>query len=123
MDAHSDGIFRFAVKHLRDRDLAKDVVQETYARLWVKVEDVEAAKAKSYLFTTAPHYGGRGAQGRAAPGWRSTTKTCNGAASRSRTYKKCLTPAWRSCLRCSAAWCCCATWRGTATRRSPSSPA
>jgi len=55
VDAHSDGIFRFAVKHLRDRDLAKDVVQETYARLWVKVEDVETAKAKSYLFTTAHH--------------------------------------------------------------------
>ena len=55
VDAHSDGIYRFALKHLRDADLAKDVVQESFARLWGKVEEVEAAKAKSYLFTTAHH--------------------------------------------------------------------
>ena len=55
VDAHSDGIYRFALKHLRDADQAKDVVQESFARLWVKVEEVEAAKAKSYLFTTAHH--------------------------------------------------------------------
>lgn len=55
VDAQSDGIYRFALKHLRDADLAKDVVQESFARLWTKVEEVEAAKAKSYLFTTAHH--------------------------------------------------------------------
>ncbi|HPJ51592.1 MAG TPA: RNA polymerase sigma factor [Flavobacteriales bacterium] len=55
VDAHADGIFRFAVKHLRDEDLAKDVVQEAFARLWTKLEQVEATKAKSYLFTTAHH--------------------------------------------------------------------
>ena len=55
VDAHADGLYRFAVKHLRDEDQAKDVVQETFARLWVKVIDVDATKAKSYLFTTAHH--------------------------------------------------------------------
>lgn len=55
VDQHADGIYRFALKHLRDVDVAKDVVQESFARLWVKVEEVEAAKAKSYLFTTAHH--------------------------------------------------------------------
>lgn len=55
VDAHSDGIYRFALKHLRDTDQAKDVVQESFARLWVKVDEVEATKAKSYLFTTAHH--------------------------------------------------------------------
>lgn len=55
VDAHADGIYRFALKHLRDEDLAKDVVQESFARLWVKVDQVEAAKVKSYLFTTAHH--------------------------------------------------------------------
>lgn len=55
VDAHSDGIYRFALKHLRDEELAKDVVQESYARLWSRVDQVEAAKAKSYLFTTAHH--------------------------------------------------------------------
>lgn len=55
VDAHADGLYRFALKHLRDEDLAKDVVQESFARLWSRVDQVEAAKAKSYLFTTAHH--------------------------------------------------------------------
>jgi RNA polymerase sigma factor (sigma-70 family) len=55
VDAHSDGIYRFALKHLRDQDLAKDVVQESFTRLWLKVDEVDATKAKSYLFTTAHH--------------------------------------------------------------------
>lgn len=55
VDLHADGLYRFAVKHLRDEDQAKDVVQETFARLWTRVTEVDAAKAKSYLFTTAHH--------------------------------------------------------------------
>lgn len=55
VDAHADGIYRFALKHLRDVDVAKDVVQESFARLWQKVEEVDGSKAKSYLFTTAHH--------------------------------------------------------------------
>lgn len=55
VDMHSDGVYRFALKHLRDRDEAKDVVQESFARLWQKVEEVDPSKAKSYLFTTAHH--------------------------------------------------------------------
>lgn len=52
VDAHADGIYRFALKHLRDSDRAKDVVQESFARLWMKVDQVDAANVKSYLFTT-----------------------------------------------------------------------
>ncbi|MDQ3099841.1 MAG: RNA polymerase sigma factor [Bacteroidota bacterium] len=55
VDLHADGIYRFALKHMRDEDVAKDVVQESFARLWVKVDQVEAVKVKSYLFTTAHH--------------------------------------------------------------------
>ena len=55
VDLHADGIYRFALKHLRDEDVAKDVVQESFARLWLKVDQVDAAKVKSYLFTTAHH--------------------------------------------------------------------
>lgn len=55
VDMHSDGVYRFALKHLRDTDTAKDVVQESFARLWQKVDEVDATKAKSYLFTTAHH--------------------------------------------------------------------
>lgn len=55
VDTHADGIYRFALKHLRDQDRAKDVVQETFARLWTRLDQVDAAKVKSYLFTTAHH--------------------------------------------------------------------
>jgi len=55
VDLHSDGVYRFALKHLRDTDTAKDVVQESFARLWQKVDEVDGNKAKSYLFTTAHH--------------------------------------------------------------------
>lgn len=55
VDQHADGVYRFALKHIRDEDRAKDVVQESFARLWMKVDTVENAKAKSYLFTTAHH--------------------------------------------------------------------
>jgi len=55
VDLHADGIYRFALKHLRDTDRAKDVVQESFARLWTRLEEVDGTKAKSYLFTTAHH--------------------------------------------------------------------
>lgn len=55
VDAHADGLYRFALKHLRDEEQAKDVVQESFARLWARVDRVEAEKVKSYLFTTAHH--------------------------------------------------------------------
>ncbi|MCC6542166.1 MAG: RNA polymerase sigma factor [Flavobacteriales bacterium] len=55
VDQHADGIYRFALKHLRDTDRAKDVVQESFARLWARHEEVDGTKAKSYLFTTAHH--------------------------------------------------------------------
>lgn len=50
---YSDNIYRFVLKNLRDADNARDVVQETYAKVWQKVDDIDFAKAKSYLFTTA----------------------------------------------------------------------
>ncbi len=55
VDLHADGIYRFAHKHLRDLEQAKDVVQESFARLWQRVEEVDGTKARSYLFTTAHH--------------------------------------------------------------------
>jgi RNA polymerase sigma factor (sigma-70 family) len=53
VDAYSDGIYRFILKNIRDEDKAKDVVQETYIKLWNKVDEVSGEKVKSYLFTTA----------------------------------------------------------------------
>lgn len=55
VDLHADGIYRFVLKHVRNSMLAQDVVQETFARVWEKHEEISAEKAKSYLFTTAYH--------------------------------------------------------------------
>lgn len=55
VDEYSDNIFRFALKHLRNEMSAKDIVQETFTKVWVKHEEVMYEKVKSYLFTTAYH--------------------------------------------------------------------
>ena len=55
VDEFSDNIFRFALKHLRNEMSAKDIVQETFTKVWIKHEEVSYEKVKSYLFTTAYH--------------------------------------------------------------------
>jgi len=55
VDEYSDNIFRFALKHLKNEMSAKDIVQETFAKVWSKHENIDAEKVKSYLFTTAYH--------------------------------------------------------------------
>ncbi len=48
----ADGLFRFAAKSCKDRNLAKDIVQDAFAKLWTKKENVDDQKVKSYLFTS-----------------------------------------------------------------------
>jgi RNA polymerase sigma-70 factor (ECF subfamily) len=55
VDSHADGLYRFALKTLGDSEMANDVVQDCFERLWVKHSTVEFAKSKSYLFTSAYH--------------------------------------------------------------------
>lgn len=55
IDDYSDRIFRFILKNLKNEERARDVVQDTYEKLWIKIADVSAAKVKSYLFTAAYH--------------------------------------------------------------------
>ncbi len=55
VDQYSDNLYRFILKHIRDTDVAKDIVQDTYEKIWRKVNDIESTNAKSYLFTTAHH--------------------------------------------------------------------
>jgi RNA polymerase sigma-70 factor (ECF subfamily) len=51
VDNHSDGLYRFMLKNTRDKDLAKDLVQDAFEKLWRKLNEVDATKAKTYLFT------------------------------------------------------------------------
>ena len=52
VDFFADGLYRFAAKKCNDRNLAKDIVQDAFARLWVTKENVDGQKVKSYLFTS-----------------------------------------------------------------------
>ena len=55
VDLYSDGIYRFILKNIKDTDEAKDIVQDTYEKLWIKSSEVSNSKVKSYLFSTAYH--------------------------------------------------------------------
>lgn len=55
VDLYSDSIYRFSLKMLRNSDLCHDIVQDTFEKLWIRVEGVAFEKAKSYLFTTVYH--------------------------------------------------------------------
>lgn len=55
VDAFSDGVYRFILKNIKDDDKAKDIVQDSFIKMWDKVGDIAYEKARSYLFTTAYH--------------------------------------------------------------------
>ncbi len=55
VDEHADGLYRFILKNLRDKEKARDIVQESFAKVWQKKDEVDVLKSKSYLFTTAYH--------------------------------------------------------------------
>ncbi|MFC2096540.1 RNA polymerase sigma factor [Bacteroidota bacterium] len=55
VDLYSDGIYRFILKNIKQEDEAKDIVQDTYEKLWIRASDVTYTKVKSYLFSTAYH--------------------------------------------------------------------
>ncbi len=55
VDKYADAVYRFILKNIRDKDKAKDIVQDTFEKLWIKVADIDAQKVKSYLFTSAYH--------------------------------------------------------------------
>ena len=55
VDRYADNLYRFILKNVKMAETAQDVVQETFAKLWLKLESVDATKVKSYLFTAAYH--------------------------------------------------------------------
>jgi RNA polymerase sigma factor (sigma-70 family) len=55
VDDFADGVYRFVLKNIRDEEKAKDIVQDSFEKMWLKHSDIDPNKAKSYLFTTAYH--------------------------------------------------------------------
>lgn len=50
---HSSNLYGYAIKFLRDKEDAKDIVQDVFEKLWIHRNSVEFDKAKSWMFTTA----------------------------------------------------------------------
>ncbi len=55
VDTYSDGVYRFILKNMKDDERARDIVQDTYEKLWKNVEEVNGEKVKSWIFSTAYH--------------------------------------------------------------------
>lgn len=55
VDQHADGVYRFILKNVKDEERARDIVQDSFSKMWEKSKEIAAGKAKSYLFTTAYH--------------------------------------------------------------------
>ncbi len=55
VDDYADAVFRFIIKNIGDKETAKDIVQDSFTKMWEKRKNIEGTKAKSYLFTAAYH--------------------------------------------------------------------
>ena len=52
---YADNVYRFILKNLRHEEDARDIVQTTFEKMWVRRDEIDATKSKSYLFTVAYH--------------------------------------------------------------------
>ncbi len=55
VDQYADGIYRFVLKSIKNQHSAEDIVQDSFEKLWRNIANVDGAKVKAYLFTTAYH--------------------------------------------------------------------
>jgi RNA polymerase sigma factor (sigma-70 family) len=55
VDNLADGVYRFIVKNIRNKEDARDIVQSAFEKLWIHRDTVATSKAKSYLYTVAYH--------------------------------------------------------------------
>ena len=53
VDHFSDGVYRFILKMCKSKEMAEDVVQDSFMKLWEDVEHIAYDKAKSFLFSTS----------------------------------------------------------------------
>jgi RNA polymerase sigma-70 factor (ECF subfamily) len=53
VDDFADGAYRFVLHNIKNDEDARDVIQDTFEKLWVHHEGVNFQKAKSYIFTVA----------------------------------------------------------------------
>lgn len=51
--AHSNKLYGYAMRFLRNTEDAEDILQDVFEKLWLNRKKVEVEKAKSWMFTTA----------------------------------------------------------------------
>ena len=52
VDLYADNLYRFILKNIQDVDKSKDIVQDTFLKVWSRHKEIASEKAKSYLFST-----------------------------------------------------------------------
>ena len=56
-DLWSSKLYHFAYSYLKSEDAAKDIVQETFVKIWTNRETIDTESSfKSYLFTISYHF-------------------------------------------------------------------
>jgi RNA polymerase sigma factor (sigma-70 family) len=53
VNQYADHLFRFILKHTQHENNAQDVVQNAFEILWNKHKEIDAEKAKAFLFSVA----------------------------------------------------------------------
>ena len=53
VNEHADGLFRFIVKNLNDEFEAENIVQNTFEKLWVRIEYIDVKTVKAYIYKIA----------------------------------------------------------------------
>ena len=52
---HADGVYRFILHSTRDKEFSQDIVQDSFEKMWMNLDNINGEKSKSYLYTTAYH--------------------------------------------------------------------
>jgi RNA polymerase sigma factor (sigma-70 family) len=55
VEDYADALYRFILGNIKDKDKARDIIQDTFEKTWVRIEHIQYENIKSYLFSTAYH--------------------------------------------------------------------
>lgn len=50
VELHADNLYRFILKNIHDVEKTKDIVQDTFLKIWDKRHDVAFEKVKPYMY-------------------------------------------------------------------------
>jgi RNA polymerase sigma-70 factor (ECF subfamily) len=56
VEAHSDDLYRFALKNIKVAEDAQEIVQTAFERLWINRNTVDPEKSKAFLFRVAYNF-------------------------------------------------------------------